>query len=90
MAENGRQALAMLRAQPFDLVLLDLLMPEMDGYQGLEHLQADDTLRHIYEIGTRVCEESRATCTRLYSTGSAGRRGLIDAGAPETVLSTMF
>jgi CheY-like chemotaxis protein len=42
MAENGRQALEMLRAQPFDLVLLDLLMPEMDGYQGLEHLQADD------------------------------------------------
>jgi class 3 adenylate cyclase/DNA-binding response OmpR family regulator len=47
MAENGRQALEMLRAQPFDLVLLDLLMPEMDGYQVLEHLQADDTLRHI-------------------------------------------
>jgi class 3 adenylate cyclase/DNA-binding response OmpR family regulator len=47
VAENGRQALEMLRAQPFDLVLLDLLMPEMDGYQVLQHLQADDTLRHI-------------------------------------------
>jgi CheY-like chemotaxis protein len=35
MAENGRQALERLRAQPFDLVLLDLLMPEMDGYQVL-------------------------------------------------------
>jgi adenylate cyclase len=44
MAENGRQALEMLRAQPFDLVLLDLLMPEMNGYQVLAHLQADDTL----------------------------------------------
>jgi CheY-like chemotaxis protein len=47
IAEHGRQALEMLRAQPFDLVLLDLCMPEMDGYQVLEHLQADDTLRHI-------------------------------------------
>ena len=47
MAANGRQALEMLRTQPFDLVLLDLLMPEMDGYQVLEHLQADDNLRHI-------------------------------------------
>src|SRR5882672_7954812 len=47
MAENGRQALEMLRTQPFDLVLLDLLMPEMDGYQVLEHLQADDNLRHL-------------------------------------------
>src|SRR4030095_10772210 len=42
MAENGQQALEMLRAQPFDLVLLDLLMPEMDGYQVLAHLQTDD------------------------------------------------
>jgi len=47
MAENGWQALEMLRAQPFDLVLLDLLMPEMNGYQVLAHLQADDTLRHM-------------------------------------------
>jgi CheY-like chemotaxis protein len=47
LAENGRQALEMLQTQPFDLVLLDLCMPEMDGYQVLEHLQADDNLRHI-------------------------------------------
>ena len=43
------------------------------------------------EIGTRVCEKSRATCTRLYSTGcDHGRRGLIDTRDPETVLSTPF
>lgn len=46
-AENGRQALEMLKAQPCDLVLLDLMMPEMDGYEVLEHLQADALLRHI-------------------------------------------
>ena len=33
VAENGRRALEMIEAQPFDLVLLDILMPEMDGYQ---------------------------------------------------------
>ena len=37
-AENGRQALEMLRAEPFDLVLLDIQMPEMDGYQVLEQI----------------------------------------------------
>jgi adenylate cyclase len=47
MAENGRRALEMLREQDFDLVLLDVMMPEMDGYQVLEHLHADDKLRGL-------------------------------------------
>ena len=46
-AEHGRQALEMLRAQPFDLLLLDILMPEVDGYQVLAEMRADDALRHV-------------------------------------------
>src|SRR5689334_7207479 len=37
-AENGRQALEVLRQQPADLVLLDIEMPEMNGYQTLDAL----------------------------------------------------
>src|SRR5262249_42096575 len=40
-------ALALLRAEPFDLVLLDVLMPEMDGYTALEQIKADERLREI-------------------------------------------
>jgi class 3 adenylate cyclase len=47
VAENGKQALAQLQNQPFDLILLDVMMPEMNGYQVLEHLKADPALRHI-------------------------------------------
>jgi DNA-binding response OmpR family regulator len=47
VAEDGRQALEMLRAQPFDLVLLDIVMPELDGYQVLEQMKADSALRDI-------------------------------------------
>lgn len=46
-AENGRRALELLRAQPFDLVLLDIMMPEMTGYEVLEQMQADAKLRHV-------------------------------------------
>ena len=47
MAEDGRQALELLRGQPFDLVLLDIIMPELDGYQVLVQMKADSRLRHI-------------------------------------------
>ena len=56
-AENGRQALAMLHAQPFDLVLLDIQMPEMDGYEVLEVLISDPHLRDIPVIITSSLEE---------------------------------
>ena len=46
-AENGRQALEMLHAESFDLVLLDILMPEMDGYEVLEHMKKDYDLLGI-------------------------------------------
>jgi CheY-like chemotaxis protein len=46
-AENGRRALQMLHDHPSDLVLLDIEMPEMNGYETLEALQADAKLRDI-------------------------------------------
>jgi signal transduction histidine kinase len=46
-ADNGRQALALLRQQPFDLVLLDVLMPEMDGFAALERIKEDGRLREL-------------------------------------------
>jgi adenylate cyclase len=47
VAENGRRALELLRAEPFEVVLLDVLMPEMDGYDVLATIEADAGLRHI-------------------------------------------
>ncbi len=56
-AENGRQALEMLGAQPFDVVLLDVQMPEVDGYQVLEQVTADHNLRHIPVIMVSALDE---------------------------------
>ena len=49
-AENGRQALALLREKhhpAFDVVLLDVLMPEIDGYQTLACIKAEGALQHL-------------------------------------------
>ena len=56
MAENGRVALEMLRREPFDLLLLDMEMPEMTGFQVLEHLVADLRLRDLPVIVTSSLE----------------------------------
>lgn len=46
-AGNGRQALEMLGAGDFDLVLLDIMMPETDGYAVLSEMKSDTKLRDI-------------------------------------------
>ena len=56
-AENGRQALEMLHQSDFDLMLLDIQMPEMDGYQVLERLGEDLDLRDLPVIVTSALEE---------------------------------
>jgi adenylate cyclase len=57
VAENGRLALEILKAKPFDLVLLDVMMPEMNGYQVLEHVKSDSSLRDIPVIVLSALDE---------------------------------
>jgi DNA-binding response OmpR family regulator len=47
MAASGRQALEKMRAQPVDLVLLDIMMPDTDGYAVLQEMSTDSELRNI-------------------------------------------
>jgi adenylate cyclase len=56
-AEHGGEALDLLRHQHFDLMLLDVLMPELDGYQVLEELKLDLHLREIPVIMTSSLDE---------------------------------
>ena len=46
-AENGARALDMLREKSFALVLLDLLMPDVDGFEVLRQMKADPALKEI-------------------------------------------
>ncbi|MBU2629903.1 MAG: response regulator, partial [Proteobacteria bacterium] len=47
MAQNGQQALNFVKKNEPDLILLDIMMPDMDGYEVCRHLKADFSLRHI-------------------------------------------
>ncbi len=46
-ARDGREALEMMRLKDFNVVLLDVIMPEMNGYEVLRELKTDERLRHI-------------------------------------------
>jgi adenylate cyclase len=46
-AASAQQGLDKLGADPFDVVLLDLVMPEMDGYEVLTQIKADEALKHL-------------------------------------------
>jgi class 3 adenylate cyclase/CheY-like chemotaxis protein len=56
-ARDGRQALDLLGSQAFDLVLLDVMMPELNGYQVLEALKSDERLRHVPVIMISAVDE---------------------------------
>ncbi len=56
-AENGRQGMDMLRAKPYDLVLLDIEMPELDGFQVLQQMLHDPQLGDIPVIMTSASDE---------------------------------
>ncbi|HEV8190888.1 MAG TPA: response regulator [Ktedonobacterales bacterium] len=67
LAENGKQALDMVRAESFDVALLDILMPEMDGFQVLERIKADQELRDIPVIVISALDdiESAVRCIEM-------------------------
>ena len=65
-AENGRDALDVLRRERVDLVLLDIEMPEMDGYQVLQALSADARLRDIPVVMMSSVEEVDSVARCIY------------------------
>lgn len=57
VAEDGLQALDLMISEPFDLVLLDILMPRLDGYQLLEKIKSDPKLTHLPVIMITTVDE---------------------------------
>ncbi|MBT9466680.1 SpoIIE family protein phosphatase [Hydrogenophaga sp.] len=58
VAVNGQEALEKLRAASWDLVLLDITMPVMDGYDTLRHIKADPLLADIPVVMVSAIDET--------------------------------
>ena len=56
-AADGRQALALLHSKSFDLVLLDIMMPNVNGYEVLAEMKGNEDLRHIPVIMISAVDE---------------------------------
>ncbi|NJN14908.1 MAG: hybrid sensor histidine kinase/response regulator [Oscillochloris sp.] len=66
-AEHGAEALALLRCKDFDMVLLDIMMPQMNGFQLLTKMREDPELQHVPVVVTSADTdiESVARCIEL-------------------------
>ena len=66
-AFNGEEALQRLHEEPFDLLLLDVMMPVMDGFAALEKVKSEPALRHLPVLMITSLDEldSAARCIEL-------------------------
>ncbi|MDD5242014.1 MAG: ATP-binding protein [Sulfuricella sp.] len=64
IANNGIEALDLLRQEPFDCVLMDLQMPEMDGFEATRLIRADAALsgKPVIAMTANATSEDRAQC----------------------------
>lgn len=67
VAVDGAEAISVMNADPPDLICLDLMLPDVSGYQVLSHLRANATLQHIPVVvmSARALPEDRARAIEL-------------------------
>ncbi|WP_213611029.1 response regulator [Pseudoalteromonas sp.] len=64
-ATNGKEALALLHQEHFDLVCLDLTMPEVDGIEVLEQVKANKIESYVLVISADIQQKMQARVAQL-------------------------
>ena len=70
-AEDGVAAIAKLRAQAFDFVVSDINMPNMNGFELLQAIKADDELKHLPVLMV-TAEARKEDIVQAAQSGAAG------------------
>ncbi len=62
--QNGKVAIEMMRNEEFDLILMDIMMPVMDGFTAMRMIREDETLKHtpIIALTAKALREDRDKC----------------------------
>ena len=79
-AEEGQVALEKLNQEDFDLVLLDLIMPGMDGIETLKRIKAYD--KQIDVIMVSATDRAREATAAITSTNALFHASLMDSKSP--------
>ena len=87
-AADGMQGVELAKSAKPDLILMDIMMPKMDGYTACHHIKADPVTRNIpvvmltsvgYELNKKLAKQMGADG---YVTKPFSRQELIDAISP--------
>ena len=70
-AEDGAVAITKLRTQPFDFVVSDINMPNMNGFELLQAIKADDGLKHLPVLMV-TAEARKEDIVQAAQSGAAG------------------
>lgn len=81
LAENGQECLRLIGERQFDVVLLDLIMPEMDGFQVLEQLKKQSTFPAVFVLSNLSQHEDEQ---RVLALGA--RKFFIKSDTPLTMI----
>ena len=81
VASNGQECLDLLESQQFDVLLLDLIMPVLDGFQVLEHLQQKPTKPAIFVLSNLSQHEDEERALHL-----GARKFFIKSDTPLTTI----
>jgi len=68
-AVSGKEALEVIEIENFDILLLDLLMPEVDGFEVLRNLKSRNLNMTIIVISADIQEATKELCMELGASG---------------------
>lgn len=85
LAPNGRLALAQVRSREFDVVLIDLSLPDQDGIEVMRQIRAESPLTPILALSGFMVGDMPKKAMEAGATGT-----LQKPASPETILLTVY